>query len=133
MNYLLDTCVVSDFFKKNPQIIRHFKRVLPQKIHLSSVMIMEIEYGLKLNPPREEKLRPLWDNLLESVQIVPFNYECACATAEVRSYLKSSGTPIGPYDLLLAGTALAHNFIMVTSNHKEFKRVVGLTIEDWRE
>jgi tRNA(fMet)-specific endonuclease VapC len=42
-----------------------------------------------------------------------------------------AGTPIGPYDALIAGQALARSLTLVTHNMREFQRVVGLSIEDW--
>lgn len=132
MNYLLDTCVFSDFFKKIPATIQRFESLAPKQIHISVVSIMEIEYGLKLNAEREKKMRPIWDILLQKIQIIPFSETCAKAAASVRSELKTSGQLIGPYDILIAGTALAHELVVVTSNLSEFKRLAALTIEDWR-
>jgi tRNA(fMet)-specific endonuclease VapC len=47
--------------------------------------------------------------------------------------LASKGAPIGPYDVLIAGQALAREMILVTRNTQEFGRVIGLQIEDWQE
>ena len=94
---------------------------------------MEIEYGLALNPDRAKKIRPVWDSLLQAVTIIAFCSECATKAASLRAGLKAIGLPIGPFDILIAGTALAHNLILVTSNTKEFKRIAELTVEDWRD
>lgn len=136
MNHLLDACVIADFFKKIPSVVRHLKKLSPSQIHISTITIMEIEYGLKLNEEREKVIRPRWEALLQQIKVVPFCSECAIATATIRSKLKNAGLLIGPYvgpyDSLLAGTALAHTMIMVTSNLKEFKRISEIKIEDWR-
>lgn len=132
MNYLLDTCVISDLFKKNPTVISHFEKLSPKQIHISTVTIMEIEYGLNLNSEREIKLRHLWNHLSTQIQILPLCQQCAISTAKIRSRLKEEGKGIGPYDCLIAGTALAHDLLMVTSNFKEFNRITELKIEDWR-
>lgn len=57
--------------------------------------------------------------------------EDALATAAIRATLKVLGTPIGPYDLILAGCALRRGLMFVTDNVDEFKRVEGLTTENW--
>ena len=132
MNYLLDTCVIADFFKKIPSVIAHFEKSSPSELHISTVTVMEIEYGLKLYEDREKVIRPRWEALLQQIKVVSFCPQCAISTAAIRSKLKNSGLPIGPYDSLLAGTALAHHMIMVTSNLKEFKRRSEIEIEDWR-
>ena len=133
MNYLLDTCVISDFFKKNPSVIAHFEQVSPAQIHVSTITVMEIEYGLRLNVDREKKIRPLWETLLQQIKVILLCHQCAIAIATIRARLKNTGLAIGPYDSLIAGTALAHHLIMVTSNSKEFNRLPEIEIEDWRK
>lgn len=132
MKYLLDTCVVSDFLKKNPSVINHFETVSPDKIYVSSITVMEVEYGLRLNLEREKKIQPLWKALLNLIHVIPYSLECAIASASIRALLKNKGLPIGPYDILIAGTALAHQMMMVTSNGSEFSRIPEITVEDWR-
>lgn len=132
MNYLLDTCVVSDFFKKIPAVVKHFEMISPEKIHVSTITVMEIEYGLRLNLEREKKIQPLWKALLKYIHIMPYSAKCAIASASIRADLKSKGLPMGPYDVLIAGTSLAHNMILVTSNIGEFKRIQEFLVEDWR-
>ena len=132
MNYLLDTCVLSDVFKKTPSVVKRFEAALPAQIHILTLSVMEIEYGLKLNPVKEIRIRPVWNSLLELIQIIPYSSKCATETALVRSQLKSAGMPIGPYDILIAGTAIAYDLTIVSSNCSEFNRIPGLNIEDWR-
>ncbi|MCE5294608.1 MAG: PIN domain-containing protein [Chlamydiales bacterium] len=132
MNYLLDTCVVSDFFKKQNQTVEKFKTLSPKQLHISTVTVMEIEYGLALNPEKAKKLRPIWDSLLKATVVLPYCHACAENTATARAFLKGSGKLIGPYDIQLVGTALAHNLSVVTSNISEFSRSPELTVENWR-
>lgn len=131
MNYLIDTCILADFFKKIPAVVERFRETSPGQIYLSSITVMEIEYGLKLNPERTKKIRPLWNQLVKHVQTIPFSDACAVAAAAVRSQLKQEGLPIGPYDILIAGTAIANDLIVVTANLKEFQRVSSLKVENW--
>ena len=49
----------------------------------------------------------------------------------IRAELEYMGTPIGPYDTLIAGMALSSNATLVTHNTKEFCRIKGLSLEDW--
>jgi len=132
MNYLLDTSAISDFFKKYPGVVQRFASIAPVQIHISAITVMEIEYGLCLNAVREAKIRPLWVQLLKCIQVVPYCTNCASETSLVRSHLKTRGLLIGPYDILIAGTALAHQMCVVTSNSSEFERIPGLSLENWR-
>jgi tRNA(fMet)-specific endonuclease VapC len=60
-----------------------------------------------------------------------FSREDAREAGEIRATLAEAGTPIGPYDLLIAGQARARALVVVTHNTREFSRVAGLQTEDW--
>lgn len=64
-------------------------------------------------------------------EVVAFDAEDARAAGAVRAALAAAGTPIGPYDALIAGQALARGLVLVTHNPHEFARVEGLRVEDW--
>lgn len=65
------------------------------------------------------------------VQVLPFHQQEAKAAAEIRAKLEKQGTPIGPYDILIAGTAVAHGATLVSRNIKEFRRIKTLRVENW--
>jgi tRNA(fMet)-specific endonuclease VapC len=65
-------------------------------------------------------------------ELVVFGDDDARCAAEARAVLAVSGTPIGPYDILIAGQALARDLTLITHNTREFSRVRGLRIEDWQ-
>lgn len=132
MKYLIDTCVVSDFVRGDESTMARIKETRPSELAISSVSVMELNYGLKLNSRRAKKLNLIISHLLKSINILDFTEKDAYHAAEIRAYLKKKGTPIGWYDVLIAGTAVSYNLIMVTANHKEFSRVSSLPIENWR-
>lgn len=132
MGYLLDTCVVSDFVKGEESTLKKLKSISPADIFISSLTVMELKYGLAINPQRAVKIQPLIETFLNSITILTFGSKEAEQSAEIRSFLKISGSPIGAYDVLIAATAITHNHIIVTSNVREFQRVPHLQIENWR-
>jgi tRNA(fMet)-specific endonuclease VapC len=132
MKYLLDTCTVSDFVKGQPKVLARVKATAPNLIAVSSLTRMEVDYGLALNVERARKLAPLLDAFFSAILTLPFDAADARAAAAIRAALKNQGQPIGAYDVLIAGTALARGLVVVTSNTGEFKRVSGLQLEDWR-
>lgn len=133
MTYLLDTCVISDFVKGLPATLERIKETSPDLIAVSAISRMEIEYGLNLNPERARKIVPVLQAFLASIRVLPFGETDAQVAGTIRASLQRQGTPIGSYDVLIAGTALAQGLTLVTSNTGEFSRVGGLSIEDWRE
>jgi len=66
-------------------------------------------------------------------QVLELDTEDARQAAEIRAYLAIQGTPIGPYDVLIAGQASARNLTLITRNLREFARVPKLSIEDWEQ
>ncbi|MBS3029275.1 MAG: type II toxin-antitoxin system VapC family toxin [Dolichospermum sp. DET50] len=132
MGYLLDTCVVSDFVKGEQNTLKQLKSISPTDIFISSLTVMEVKYGLAINPQKAIKIQPLIEPFLTSITILPFNSQEAEKAAEIRGILKIAGSLIGAYDVLIAATTLSHNYIIVTSNVREFQRVPNLQIENWR-
>ena len=65
--------------------------------------------------------------LIEAPTLLDVQLEIA-----VRAALRRRGTPIGPYDVLIAGCAMARGLTLVTANSSEFSRIAGLTLDDWR-
>jgi tRNA(fMet)-specific endonuclease VapC len=65
------------------------------------------------------------------LEVIAFDREDARRAGEVRAALAASGQPIGPYDVLIAGQALARGLVLVTHNTGGFGRIPGLVVEDW--
>lgn len=131
MKYLLDTCIISYFVRGEQNVLARIKTALPRDLCISSITLMEIEYGLLLNPTRAKKLKPVIHSFIENINVLQFCEKDAICAASVRAALQKKGKPIGAYDILLAGCALHHGLIFVTANIKEFERVSGLLIENW--
>ncbi len=132
MKYLLDTCVVSDFIKGELGTLTRIKKTPPSDIVISTISVMELQYGLMLNPARAVKIREIIHDFLAVIHVIDFNQGDAREAAIARSFLKQAGCLIGSYDILLAGTALNRKLILVSANLKEFNRIEGLNLENWR-
>ena len=128
--YVLDTNTLIYFFKDMGNVKHNLLQIPPQDLAIPSVVIYELEYGLaKSNAP--QKRRAQIGELCSLVNILPFDEAEAKSAATVRANLEKQGTPIGPQDVLIAGTALANQGVLVTHNTGEFSRVAGLDLEDW--
>lgn len=132
MRYLLDTNVISDFARGDAAVGARLRSESPAALAVSTVTVMEVTYGLALSPKHAKRLGPVLDALLAAVHVLPLSVEDARAAALVRAALRRAGRPIGPYDVLLAGAALARGLVFVTANVDEFARVSGLVSETWR-
>ncbi len=130
--YLLDTCVLSDFARGDASTQARLKATPPRLVSVSAITAMEVEFGLALDPARARRLAPVMRRLLDAVSVIAYEAADARATAGLRAVLQKRGRPIGAYDALIAGSALARGLVLVTSNEREFARVDGLSIENWR-
>jgi tRNA(fMet)-specific endonuclease VapC len=129
MRYLLDANVVilllNDATSKLAQRVRREK---PSDISISAIVAHELFYGAFKSRRATQNVA-----LIDALQfaVLEFDKEDARQAGKVRALLASKGTPIGPYDVLIAGQAVARNMILVTNNTDEFARVPGLRIENW--
>jgi tRNA(fMet)-specific endonuclease VapC len=62
---------------------------------------------------------------------LPFEAEDVAHAGDIRAHPESKGTPIGPYDYLIAAQARRRSAALVTLNVREFSRVPGLIVTDW--
>jgi tRNA(fMet)-specific endonuclease VapC len=132
MTYLLDTCVVSDFARGTRPVLSRLVAIEPSAIAVSSITVLEVEYGLALRPAVARRLRSVMDALFSSVTILSFERADAMQAAAVGADLKRKGLLVGAYDLLIGAIALRRGLTLVTSNTAEFADVEGLALEDWR-
>jgi tRNA(fMet)-specific endonuclease VapC len=132
MKYLLDTCAVSDYFRRTGGVAACMHAMPPHELAISSITEHEIRYGLARQPRVATTLAVKVKSFLSVVQVLPFDRSDAQSSSVVQARLDKDGTPIGPLDVLIAGVALARDLVLVSSNDKEFKRVTGLVVENWR-
>jgi len=130
MRYLLDANVVIGLLNDaTSKLTRRLRRERPADIAISAIVAHELFYGAFKSCRSTENVA-----LIDSLQFVvlEFDQEDARQASEVRTFLASRGTPIGPYDVLIAGQAKARNLTLVTHNTDEFGRVPGLRLDDWQ-
>lgn len=136
MNFLLDTNAVIALLNNRPAIVRErLRRVAKRRgsitLAVSAVALFELWYGVARSEHRRENAERLRVFLSGNIGIVPFEQEDASTAGDLRAALETAGTPIGPYDLLIAAQALRIGATLVTANVAEFSRVHGLAWEDW--
>lgn len=133
MTYMLDTNICIYIMKEKPEkVLRRFREELDSGLYISSVVLAELEYGMKHSSDPAKNARALLRFLLP-LTVLPFGPSAASEYGEIRDCLQRRGTPIGPLDMLIAGHARAEGAVLVTNNVREFARVPELRIENWAE
>lgn len=129
----LDTNVVVAVLRGGPpQLIERFRRRLVEgSLALSAIALYELRYGVAKSARRAANADRLAVFLQAPIEILAFDPDDAEEAGEIRADLERTGTPIGPYDVMIAAQARRRSAVLVTANVGEFSRVPGLRIEDW--
>jgi len=129
--YLLDTNTCVYAIKREPRVLNRLQEHSPDDFGVSAITVAELWFGAaKSSRPRQT--RSSVNAFLNPLEILPFASEAAEDYAEIRLQLEKAGQPIGERDLLIAATARSRRLTVVTHNVREFSRVSGLKVEDWR-
>lgn len=132
--YLLDTnACIALINGTEANVRRRFQRAVARDsvVLLSSIVAFELWYGVAKSQRKDSNRQRLEAFFAGPLEWTLFDEDDAQAAGTVRAELETAGTPIGAYDVLLAGQARRRGAILVTSNTKEFVRVAGLKWEDW--
>jgi len=130
IKFMLDTNICIFTIKNKPQIVREAFNLHDGQLCISAVTLMELIYGAEKSAAPEKNLAVV-ESFAARLEVLPFDNDAAAHTGMIRSELARAGTPIGPYDYMIAGHARSRGLIVVTNNLREFERVPGLRVEDW--
>jgi tRNA(fMet)-specific endonuclease VapC len=130
LKFLLDTNTISYAFRNQGQCRLKMRAEPESQICISSISYFELAYGMALMP-RPQALEQYCQSLKQRYGCIDLDLASAELAGQLRAQLRLAGSPIGEYDLLIAGIALANQLTVVTHNTKEFSRVPDLQVEDW--
>ncbi len=131
MQYLLDTNICIYLIKKRPpEVLEQFRQHSLQDVSISTITLFDLEYGVQKSQQIKRTQKAL-DNFFLPLTILDIDRPAAADAANIRAKLERNGTPIGLYDLLIAGLARSRKMTLVTNNTKEFERIDDLLIENW--
>lgn len=128
--FLLDTNTIIYHFKGMGRVSQNLGNTPPDEILIPTIVVFELYFGIKKSSASAKRLQQL-EEFLAQVQVIPFEKNMAEASAGIRAQLEKQGQPIGSFDVLIAGAALATSSVLVTHNTREFSRVNDLSIVDW--
>ena len=130
LKFMLDTDICIYTIKNRPAGLRERFNAETAHMCVSAVTAMELFFGA------EKSARPVDDlaiveSFLARLPVLPFNDLAAGQAGEIRASLERKGTPIGAYDIMIAGHARSLGLTVVTNNLREFGRIDGLRAETW--
>ncbi|MEO3435120.1 type II toxin-antitoxin system VapC family toxin [Inquilinus sp. CAU 1745] len=130
----LDTnAAIAAINRRAPEVRRRLEVTIAQGVDIGipAIALFELHYGIAKSARPFENAMILDTFLALGMSLWPFEPEDAGEAGEIRAALERAGTPIGPYDVLIAAQARRRNAILVTANTGEFDRVPGLKIQNW--
>lgn len=127
--YLLDTNICIYFIKGQFQLDQKIEAVGAANCFISEMTVAELKYGVE-NSKTPEVLRPIVEAFIPKFVVVPV-YEALDIYAAEKARLRQQGLLIDDFDILIAATAVTHEFVMVTNNGKHLGRLQNIAIENW--
>ncbi|MFJ4141315.1 tRNA(fMet)-specific endonuclease VapC [Pseudomonas sp. NPDC089734] len=132
LKFMLDTNICIFTIKNRPEHVREVFTRHHGQMCISSVTLMELIYGAEKSASPERNLAVV-EGFAARLEVLKYDENAAAHTGQLRAELGRAGTPIGPYDQMIAGHARSQGLVLVTNNRREFDRVSGLRVEDWTE
>lgn len=131
MRLTLDTNICSYILRRHPaNMIERFAGLERSQVWLSAIVAAELRFGAaKLASARFSAAVEAW---LAGFDVRPWPLDATHHYAQIRSDLERAGTPVGAMDMLIAAHALAEDSAVITNNAREFLRVSGLAVQEWR-
>lgn len=133
MAVLIDANILIEAARGRLDLEPHVARHGDEESFLSVVTASELLHGvLRAGAPDVRAERSAFvEGVLDRFSLLSVDLACTRAHAQLWAVLRQAAAVIGPYDLWLAATCLAHGLTMVTANLREFERVPGLDVERW--
>ena len=126
---VLDTDIVVDILRGREDVLRQLSARSPDAVGLTTMTVAELRYGALVSRDATRNMAEV-ERFIAQVRVLSFGRRSAAIHARLRQALRAN--PIGPNDLVVAATTLAFGAALATANRREFSRVPGLTVEDWR-
>ena len=135
MAVLIDASILIEAERGRLDLEPHVERHRDEESFVSVITASELLHGVHraTSVNIRAKRSAFVEGVLERFPLLSVDLACARAHAQVWADLRKAGAMIGPHDLWLAATCLAHGLTMVTANLREFERVPGLAVELWSE
>lgn len=130
LRYMLDTNICIFTIKNKPTVVREAFNRHHGQLAISTITLMELLYGAEKSAAPERNLAVI-EGFAARLEVLDYDQHAASHTGQLRAELARAGTPIGPYDQMIAGHARALGLVLVSNNLREFERVPGLRVEDW--
>ncbi|MNZ59488.1 tRNA(fMet)-specific endonuclease VapC [compost metagenome] len=130
LKFMLDTNICIFTLKNKPEEVREAFNRHHGQLCISTITLMELIYGAEKSAAPERNLSVI-EGFAARLEVLNYDSHAAAHSGQLRAELARAGTPVGPYDQMIAGHARSLGLVLVSNNLREFQRVPGLRVEDW--
>ncbi|WP_422420796.1 type II toxin-antitoxin system tRNA(fMet)-specific endonuclease VapC [Pseudomonas sp. GZD-222] len=130
LKFMLDTNICIFTLKNKPQEVREAFNRHHGQLCISTITLMQLIYGAEKSAAPERNLSVI-EGFAARLEVLNYDSHAAAHSGQLRAELARAGTPVGPYDQMIAGHARSLGLVLVSNNLREFQRVPGLRVEDW--
>ncbi len=130
MKYLLDTNICVYLLNGNDLLEKKVRRIGVHSIGITHTVLSELYYGAYNSSRVRDNLKRI-DEFRENISILSENVESARQFGKIKAELKSNGSLIDDFDILIASIAVANSYAVVTNNENHFSRIKGLKVKNW--
>jgi tRNA(fMet)-specific endonuclease VapC len=130
---LVDTDILSFYFKQDPQIVRAVTKYLSRfdQLNISLVTYYEVIAGLKFKKAQQQLM--LFEDFVSHHQVIGLTRRSVIISGSIYASLRQRGIIIGASDTLIAGTAIENNLSLITNNTRHFEMIDGLRVDNWKQ
>ncbi len=120
--YLVDTDVSIDYMRGKSEAVNLLDSL--EELHLTTITLAELFFGVY--SIRSERLLDSLKNYVQKFDYLPFQMWDSIQFGEIKAELKRKGSMIDDADIMIGATALSYDFVLITGNVKDFKKISGL-------
>jgi tRNA(fMet)-specific endonuclease VapC len=124
---ILDTTFLVDVLRGEGTVADLVSDLDERTPYVSSITVMELYEGVHLADTTDTQ-RDAVEGLLTEINELPFGRDCAIAAGRLGAELVSTGEPIDETDVMIAATALVHEYPVVTRNVDHFERLDDIDV-----
>ena len=131
MRYMLDTSICIYIIREKPvKVLKKLRSFDIADIVISAITHSELEYGIAKSRRYKANQQAL-TQFLSSLEILPYDDEAAVNFGQIRSHLEKKDAAVGAMDLLIGAHARSISVTLVTNNHRGYRKIPGLRVENW--
>ena len=129
--YMLGTDICAFLLRRACEVLAERVQAVPLAQQVMSVVsYAELLYGVELSSKKKTNAAEV-EALARHVTVLDWTRDAAQHDAEIRVALKRKGAMLGAHDLMIAAHARSMGATVITNNSKDFRRVPGLSIDNW--